>query len=106
MPPLSPDLTDHVERDPQRPRADLALPPETRQLPQEPNGRLLDRVAGEVRVAEEAEAEAVPRVLKRSEQGRSGGAVAESGCVNRRRVQGRWSLLMSEERRRRIEDQR
>ena len=57
-------LADDVQRDPQRPRPELAVAAEARELSEEPKGRLLGRVAGGVGVAEQAQAEPVPRVLQ------------------------------------------
>src|SRR3954454_5672175 len=68
-------LAHDVDRDAERPRAQLALAPEAREQLQEPQRRLLRRVARLLVVAaQHAQAEAEPRVLELAQQLRLCGA--------------------------------
>ncbi len=64
------------------------------QLAEEPEGRFLGGVPRPIRVTEQAEAEAVPRVLQGTQQACLSGTVSASGGVDvgRRFVFHAWSV--------------
>src|SRR5204863_3799852 len=79
----SPHLADDVDGDAHRPGGQAALATELRQPSQEPECRLLGRLARQLGIAQEAQAQAIPQVLQLAQQRLAGGSITGFGAAKR-----------------------